>query len=62
MTTPTEWNALTVTKMPDGTVKISVEDPWAGKTTEFETLPSAFELIEKLDREHSFTGTIPIIV
>jgi hypothetical protein len=62
MSTPKEWNALTIKQLPDGTVAISVHDPWARKTTELASLASALELIEELDRTHNFTGTIPIIV
>ena len=57
-----EWNALTIKKLPDGTIEISVYDPWADKKIEVETLAQALKTIEQLDREHAFTGTIPIVV
>lgn len=62
MTTPKEWDALTIRKMLDGSIIISVVDPWSGTKVDVETLTSAFKLIEEIDRTHNFTGTLPISV
>jgi hypothetical protein len=62
MSAPREWTALTIRKSLDGSITISVVDPWSGVVAEVETLASAFRMIEELDRAHNFTGTIPITV